>query len=197
LVELVESAARSGETGVAADALDRLARMTTATGAHWALGVEARSRALLSVDDTADELYRRAIDQLGRSRANVELARAHLLYGEWLLHEGRRTNARTHLHVAHNQLTTMGAEAFGERARRALMVSGETAPGRAPDPWQELTGQEAEIARLAAARRTNSEIGAQLFLSPRTVEWHLGKILAKLGVSSRRELYSALLVSCA
>jgi DNA-binding CsgD family transcriptional regulator len=122
----------------------------------------------------------------------LELARTHLVYGEWLRREGRRIDARGHLRAAHDRFTAMGAEGFGERARRELVATGETARTRAPDARDELTPQETEIARLAALRRTNAEIGAQLFISPRTVEWHLRKVFTKLGVSSRKELYDAL-----
>jgi DNA-binding CsgD family transcriptional regulator len=191
LIELIEAAVRSGETRVAGDAFERLTETTGAAGTEWALGVESRSRALLGSGD-ADELYRQSIDHLGRTGMKVDLARAHLLYGEWLRREGRRTDAREHLRAAHDQFTAMGAEGFGGRARRELVATGEPARTRAPDAREELTAQEAEIARLAALRRTNQEIGAQLFISPRTVEWHLRKVFVKLGVSSRKELFDAL-----
>jgi DNA-binding CsgD family transcriptional regulator len=191
LSELVEATARSGRTRAARNALERLAETTRAAGTDWALGVEARSRALLGDGDT-DELYRRAIDHLGRTGMTVDLARAHLLYGEWLRREGGRRDARAHLRAAHERFTAMGADAFGERARRELVAAGDTTYTRAPDAREELTAQETEIARLAALRRTNPEIGAQLFLSPRTVEWHLRKVFTKLGISSRKELYDAL-----
>ncbi len=191
LIELIEAAVRSGEARVAGDAFERLSETTGAAGTDWALGVESRCRALLGVGDT-DELYRRAIDHLGRTRVKVELARTHLLYGEWLRREGRRIDARGHLRAAHDQFTSMGVEGFGERARRELAATGETVRTRASDAREELTAQETEIARLAALGRTNPEIGAQLFISPRTVEWHLGKVFTKLGVSSRKELYDAL-----
>ncbi len=191
LIELIEAAVRSGETRVAGDAFERLSETTGATGTDWALGVESRSRALLGAGDT-DELYRQAIDHLGRTRVKVELARTHLLYGEWLRREGRRIDARGHLRAAHDQFTSMGVEGFGERARRELAATGETVRTRAPDAREKLTAQETEIARLAALGRTNPEIGAQLFISPRTVEWHLGKVFTKLRVSSRKELYDAL-----
>ena len=191
LIELIEAAVRSGETRVAGDAFERLSETTGATGTDWALGIESRSRALLGAGD-ADELYRQAIDHLGRTRVKLELARTHLLYGEWLRREGRRIDARGHLRAAHDQFTSMGAEGFAERARRELARTGETALTRAPDAREELTAQETEIARLAALGRTNPEIGAQLFISPRTVEWHLRKVFTKLRVSSRKELYDAL-----
>jgi DNA-binding CsgD family transcriptional regulator len=191
LIELIEAAVRCGETRIAGDAFERLTETTGPTGTDWALGVETRSRALLGAGDV-DELYRQAIDHLNRTRVKVELARTHLLYGEWLRREGRRIDAREHLRTAHDRFTAMGAEGFGERARRELLATGVTARTRAPDSREELTAQEAEIARLAALGRTNQEIGAQLFISPRTVEWHLRKVFAKLGVSSRKELYDAL-----
>ena len=192
LAELIESAARSGATDLAADALERLSEMTQASGTDWALGVESRSRALLSEGDAAERLYREAIERLGRTRVRAELARARLLYGEWLRREGRRLDAREQLRAAHDLFTAMGAEAFGERARRELLATGETARKRTVETRDELTAQEAQIARLAALGRTNSEIGAQLFISPRTVEWHLRKVFTKLGISSRRELSAAL-----
>ncbi|GAA1294790.1 LuxR family transcriptional regulator [Pseudonocardia aurantiaca] len=191
LIELIEAAVRSGDNRVARDAFERLSETTGATGTDWALGMESRSRALLDTGD-ADELYRQAIDHLGRTRVKVELARTHLLYGEWLRRDGRRIDARGHLRAAHDQFSAMGAEGFAERARRELAATGETARTRAPDAREKLTAQETEIARLAALGRTNQEIGAQLFISPRTVEWHLRKVFMKLGVSSRKELYDAL-----
>ncbi|WP_433299460.1 AAA family ATPase [Pseudonocardia sp. CA-142604] len=191
LVELIEAAVRTSDNRVAGDAFERLSETTGAAGTDWSLGVESRSRALLGAGD-ADELYRQAIDRLGRTRVKVELARTHLLYGEWLRREGRRIDARRHLRAAHDQFTSMGAEGFGERARRELAATGETVRTRVPAAREELTAQETEIARLAALGRTNQQIGAQLFISPRTVEWHLGKVFMKLRVSSRKELYDAL-----
>jgi len=192
LVELIEAAARSGATDVTADALERLSEMTQASGTDWALGVESRSRALLSEGDAAERLYREAIERLGRTGVRAELARARLLYGEWLRREGRRLDAREHLRAAHELFTAMGAEGFGERARRELLATGETARKRTVETRDDLTAQEAQIARLAARQRTNSQIGAQLFISPRTVEWHLCKVFTKLGVSSRKELSGVL-----
>jgi len=192
LTELIESAARSGATDLAADALEQLSEMTRASGTDWALGVEARSRALLSEGDAAERLYREAIERLGRTRVRAELARARLLYGEWLRREGRRLDAREHLRAAHDLFTAMGAEGFGERARRELLATGEMARKRTVETRDGLTAQEAQIARLAARRQTNSEIGAQLFISPRTVEWHLRKVFTKLGITSRKDLYGAL-----
>ena len=192
LAELIEAATRSGATDLAADALERLSEMTQTSGTDWALGVESRSRALLSEGDAAERLYREAIERLDRTRARAELARARLLYGEWLRREGRRLDAREQLRAAHDLFTAMGAEAFGERARRELLATGETARKRTAETRDELTAQEAQIARLAARGQTNSEIGAQLFLSPRTVEWHLRKVFTKLGINSRKELSAAL-----
>jgi DNA-binding CsgD family transcriptional regulator len=166
--------------------------MTRACGTDWALGVEARSRALVTEGEAAELFYREAIERLGRTRVRAELARARLLYGEWLRRAGRRLDAREELRAAHEQFTAMGAEAFAERARRELLATGETARKRTAETRDELTPQEAQVARLAALRQTNSEIGAQLFISPRTVEWHLRKVFAKLGISSRRELAVAL-----
>lgn len=192
LVQLIEAAARSGHRDRAAEALDRLGSMARACGTDWALGVEARARALLSEGGTADDAYREAIDRLGRTRMRWELARARLLYGEWLRSEGRHLDAREQLRNAHTALTSMGCEAFAERARRELVESGEIVRARNTETTSDLTAQEAQIAQLAAAGRTNPEIGAELFLSPRTVEWHLRKVFEKLGISSRRALRDAL-----
>jgi DNA-binding CsgD family transcriptional regulator len=192
LPELVEAASRSRSPARAVSALERLAQVTRASGTEWALGVEARSRALLSPDDLAEGLFREAIERLGRSRVPMELARGHLLYGEWLRRGGRRLDAREHLRTAHDMLAAMGADGFADRARRELVATGETVRKRAVGTPEELTPQEALIARLAAGLRTNPEIGAQLFISSRTVEWHLSKVFSKLGVSSRRELRAAL-----
>jgi DNA-binding CsgD family transcriptional regulator len=193
LPELIEAAVRTGDTGIASDALTRLAEFTVAGGTDFGLGVEARSRALLSAGETAENLYREAIERLGRTQLRPELARAHLLYGEWLRRENRRTDAREQLRTAHDILAVMGAEAFAERARHELLATGEIARQRTAEPAGMLTAQEAHIARLAADGRTNPEIAAQLFLSARTVEWHLRKIFIKLGIGSRRELREALL----
>jgi DNA-binding CsgD family transcriptional regulator len=188
LAELVEAAARSGAPDLASDALEQLSEATRATGTDWALGVEARSRALLSEGDAAEQLYREAIERLARTRVRVELTRAQLVYGEWLRREQRRADAREQLRAAHETFARIGAEAFAERARRELLATGETVRKRSVEPLDELTAQEAQIARLAGDGRTNPEIGAQLFISPRTVEFHLRKVFAKLGVSSRKEL---------
>jgi DNA-binding CsgD family transcriptional regulator len=190
--ELVEAAVRTGDTDLARHALARLAEATAAAETDWARGVEARSRALLSVGDVADGLYREAIARLGRTRVRPELARAHLLYGEWLRHEERLVEARSQLRVAHELAAGIGMEAFAERARRELAAAGERVRDSADDARADLTAQESEIAQLAAAGRTNTEIGARLFLSPRTVEWHLRKVFTKLGIGSRRDLQHAL-----
>jgi DNA-binding CsgD family transcriptional regulator len=193
LPELVEAAARSGQTETAAAALDRLVEIALATGTDYALGAEKRSRALLSEGESADGCYRAAIELLGRSRTRTGLARTHLIYGEWLRRENRRVDAREQLRIAYDMLTTMGIQGFAERARRELLATGETVRKRTVDTVNELTPQEAEIARLVRDGHTNPEIGAQLFISFRTVEWHLSKVFAKVGVSSRRELRRALL----
>jgi DNA-binding CsgD family transcriptional regulator len=192
LPELVEAAARGGDAGLAREALERLEETTQPSGTDVALGIEARCRALLSDGAAADELYRGAIDRLSRTRLRPELARAHLLYGEWLRRENRRLDARGQLRTAHDMLAAIGMEAFAERARRELLATGETARKHAAGTVTTMTAQEAYIARLARDGRTNPEIGAQLYLSARTVEWHLRKIFTKLGIGSRRELHAAL-----
>ena len=192
LPELVEAAVRCDEPDLARRAVDTLCEKTQASGTAWARGVEARSRALISEGDDADALYRQAISLLGESRFGVESARAQLLYGEWLRRQNRRVDAREQLRAAHEAFAAMGAGPFAERAERELKATGETARKRSIETRDELTPQEAQIARLAAERLTNAEIAAQLFLSPRTVEWHLRKVFLKLGISSRRQLRSAL-----
>jgi DNA-binding CsgD family transcriptional regulator len=192
LVELVEAAARSGQTGRASGALQRLSETTSASGTDWALGMEARSRALVSEDDIAEGFYREAIDRLGRTRVRMELARAHLVYGEWLRHEDRRLDSREELRFAYDMFTEMGADGFAERTRRELEATGETVRKGTLDERDQLTAQEAQIARLAVDGLTNTEIGAELFISPRTVEWHLRKVYPKLGVTSRKQLRGVL-----
>ena len=188
LVELVEAAARCGLPERGTDAVRRLSESTSASGTDWALGVEARSRALLSEGETADRLYREAIERLGRTRMGAELARAHLVYGEWLRRENRRIDARDQLRAAHEMLTNMGMEAFADRAHRELLATGETVRKRTVDTLTDLTAQETQIAKLARDGRTNQQIGSQLFISPRTVEWHLGNVFTKLGITSRKDL---------
>ncbi len=190
--ELVEAAARTGKTHVAADALERLAEMTRAGGADFGLGLAARCRALVSQGQDAEGWHREAIDRLGRTRLRPDLARAHLLFGEWLRRENRQVDARAQLRTAHQMLDAMGMAAFAERARRELAASGEKVRKRAVETVTTLTAQEALIARLAGDGLSNPEIGAQLFLSARTVEWHLRKVFTKLGIGTRRELHAAL-----
>jgi ATP/maltotriose-dependent transcriptional regulator MalT len=172
--------------------LERLAKTTSAAGGDWALGLQARSRALLSAGEYAERLYREPIERLGRTRVRAELARTHLLYGEWLRRENRRVDAREQLRAAYKMLTVMGIDAFAERARRELLATGETVRKRTVETAGQLTAQEAQIAQLARDGLSNPEIGAQLFLSARTVEWHLRKVFTKLGISSRRQLRGVL-----
>jgi ATP/maltotriose-dependent transcriptional regulator MalT len=192
LSELIEAATRAGDTELAARALTRLGEHTRGSDFEWALGIEARARALLSDGKAAERLYREAVDRLRRTRLRPELARAHLLYGEWLRREGRRVNAREQLRTAHEMLAAIGMEAFAERARRELLATGEKVRKRTVESRDDLTPQEMQIAGLARDGLSNPEIGARLFLSPRTVEWHLRKVFAKLGISSRTGLRSAL-----
>jgi DNA-binding CsgD family transcriptional regulator len=192
LPELVEAAARRGDPELARDALERLAETTRPAGTDFALGIEARSRALLSDGAAAEDLYREALDRLSRTRLRPELARAHLLFGEWLRHEHRLRDAREQLQTAHDMFAAIGMEGFAERARQELVAAGARVRKPAVETRHELTPQEEQIARLARDGLTNSEIGAQLFLSPRTVEWHLHKVFAKLGIGSRGDLHAAL-----
>jgi len=192
LPELIEAAVRSGHEAVAAEAFGRLTDFTRVGGTDFGLGVEARSCALLCEGETAESLYREAIGRLGRTRLRPELARAYLLYGEWLRRENRRADAREQLRTAHEMLDAMGMAAFAERARHELLATGETVRKRTAGAPGMLTAQEAHIARLAVDGYTNAEIGAQLFLSARTVEWHLRKVFTKLEISSRRQLARAL-----
>jgi DNA-binding CsgD family transcriptional regulator/tetratricopeptide (TPR) repeat protein len=192
LSELIEAATRTGKTASAGDALQRLSEMTDASGSDWGLGIQARSRALLSDGKGAERLYREAIDRLGRTHIGIELARANLLYGEWLRRRRRRLQAREQLRTAHEMLTAMGLEAFAQRAARELRATGETARKRTVDTSGQLTAQEAQIARLAREGLSNPEIGTRLFISPRTVEYHLHKVFTKVGVTSRRQLREAL-----
>jgi DNA-binding CsgD family transcriptional regulator len=188
LAEVVEAGARSGNTEAAVAAFGQLSAMTRASGTNLALGIEAAKGALLRDDDTAESLYQEAIERLRRTRMRVELARTQLLYGEWLRREGRRVDARTQLRTAYEALTAMGVDAFADRARRELGATGETVRKRTVETQSQMTTQEAHIARLAAEGHTNPEIAAALYISPRTVEWHLRKVFMKLGVTSRRQL---------
>jgi DNA-binding CsgD family transcriptional regulator len=192
LPELIEAASRSGNSHLAAGALEWLAEMTQAGGTDFGLGIEARCRALLSGGAAAEHLYQEAIDRLSRTRLRPELARTHLLYGEWLRREGRVLDARGQLRTAHGMLAAIGMEAFAERARLELTATGGKAAKRSSETRGQLTPQEEQIARLARDGLSNPEIGAQLYLSARTVEWHLRKIFTKLGVGSRRELDAAM-----
>jgi DNA-binding CsgD family transcriptional regulator len=193
LVELIEAAVRSGKAEVAVDELGRLSEMTAASGTDWALGVEARSRALLTDGEAAEPLYLEAIQRLERTRVRVELARARLVYGEWLRRERRRLDAREQLRTAHELFTEFGMEAFAERARVELEATGEHARKRIVETRDDLTPREAQVSRLAADGATNQEIGAQLFISPSTVDYHLRKAFRKLGVKSRHQLKQHLL----
>ena len=190
--ELAEAASRTGDTALVSAALEWLSERTTVTPTDWAAGTEARVRALLSDGDDADRWYRESIERLGNTEVRAQLARSHLLYGEWLRRRSRRADAREQLRTAYQMLTAMGIEGFAERARQELIATGEAPRKRGVETIATLTAQEAYIARLARDGRTNPEIGAQLFLSARTVEWHLRKIFTKLGISSRRELSAAM-----
>jgi DNA-binding CsgD family transcriptional regulator len=190
--ELIEAASRTGQSRLAADALGRLAEATSIGQTDWGQGIYARCRALLSDGQDAEDRYREAIGRLSRTGFRPELARAHLLYGEWLRREHRRADARAQLRTAHDMFDAIGMQAFAERARRELQATGETARRRTAGPHGELTPQEAQIARLARAGLSNPEIAAQLFLSPRTVQYHLAKVFSKLEISSRRQLERAL-----
>ncbi|MFI5694616.1 ATP-binding protein [Kribbella sp. NPDC051586] len=187
--ELAEAASRTGDTKLVESILAWLTERTTATPTNWGRGIEARTRALLSADETA---YQQSIEYLGKTALRVETARSRLLYGEWLRREGRRVDAREQLRMAHEELEATGLEAFAERARHELLATGETVRKRRPDTLSDLTAQETQIAGLARDGLTNPEIAAQLFISPRTVEWHLRKTFSKLGITSRRQLRNAL-----
>jgi DNA-binding CsgD family transcriptional regulator len=192
LSDLIEAAVHAGKPERATGPLERLAEIAEVNGTEYSLGVLARSRALLSEGDEADRLFQEGIEHLDRTLIRVAYARTRLIYGEWLRRAGRRVDAREQLRPAHELLTEMGMDAFAERARRELAATGETARKRSVETIDDLTPQETQIAHLAADGQTNPEIGAQLFLSPRTVEWHLRKVFGKLGITSRRELRSAL-----
>jgi DNA-binding CsgD family transcriptional regulator len=192
LPELIEAAVRSGEPGLAAAGLDQLSARTSLSHSQWAHAVEVRSRALLTGGEAAEDLYQEAIGQLRPIQMTVELARAHLVYGEWLRHENRRTDAREQLRTAHQMFAAMGADGFAERAARELRATGERIPRRSSDPPAQLTAREAQIAQLAGDGLSNPEIAAQIFMSPRTVEYHLGKVFTKLVIGSRNQLRDAL-----
>jgi ATP/maltotriose-dependent transcriptional regulator MalT len=191
LPELIEAAVRSGNLELARDGLERLT-VHLVDGAEWAMGVEARSRALVSEGAAAEGSYREAVERLTNTPLLTEVARAHLLYGEWLRRQDRRVDARHQLRSAYEMFAAMGAEGFAERARRELMATGENVRKRQLETRNDLTAQEEYIARLARDGRSNAEIGAELFLSVRTVEWHLRKVFTKLGVNSRRALKDTL-----
>jgi ATP/maltotriose-dependent transcriptional regulator MalT len=186
--ELAEAASRTGDVALVRAALEWLSERTRVTPNDWALGIEARIRALVSEGEAAESLYRESIERLGRTRMRVELARTYLLHGEWLRRESRRVDAREQLRTAHEMLTSIGAEAFAERARRELLATGETVRKRTVETRGELTAQEAQIARLARDGLSNPEIGTRLFISPRTVQYHLRKVFIKLGIRSRSQL---------
>jgi DNA-binding CsgD family transcriptional regulator len=192
LSELIEAATRTDNVGLAQAALTRLGEQTAAVDTDWANGIHARSCALLSKGEAAERLYRHAVDCLGRTRLRPELARAHLLYGEWLRRGNRRVDARTQLRVAHDLFVAIGMQAFADRARGELRATGARVRRRVIETRDDLTAQELLIARLARDGLSNPEIGARLFLSPRTVEWHLRKVFTKLGIRSRQDLSRAL-----
>ncbi len=188
LMELIEAAARSGMNHAATHAHRQLAEMAEASGTEWALGANARARALVSEDSGAGKLYQESIEHLGMTRMKADLARTHLLFGEWLRRQGRRTDARAELHVALEMLEATGLEGFAERARRELRATGETARKRQVDTQSQLTAQEAQVAMLARDGLTNPEIASRLYISARTVQYHLSKVFSKLGITSRSQL---------
>jgi ATP/maltotriose-dependent transcriptional regulator MalT len=192
VAELIEAATRSGAPERAIGALQRLSAIARASGTDWVLGIEARSQALVIEGQSAETRYREAIDRLGRTHLRMELGRAHLLYGEWLRRENRRTDAREQLRTAHQMLAAMGADGFAERAARELSATGERVRKRTADTPAQLTARETQIAQLASDGLSNPEIAAQLFMSPRTVEYHLHKVFTKLAISSRRQLHAVL-----
>ena len=192
MAELIEAAVRSGERELAGLALERLAETTSAAGTDWGLGIEARSRALLSDGDSADSLYREAIERLGRTSIRLQLARAHLLYGEWLRRERRRREARPQLRTALEMFTSMGTEGFAERSERELSATGERARKRSVETRDDLTPQEAQVARLARDGLSNAEIGARIFVSQTTVAYHLRNVFSKLNIASRHQLAAVL-----
>jgi DNA-binding CsgD family transcriptional regulator len=187
--ELAEAASRTGDVALVKAALEWLSERTRVTPTQWALGIEARVRALLDDGATAEGYYVESIERFGRTRLRAELGRAHLLYGEWLRREHRQRDARVQLRIAHEMLDTMGIGAFAERARRELAATGETARKRTVETSNDLTAQEVQIARLARDGLSNPEIGTRLFISPRTVQYHLRNIFTKLDISSRNQLH--------
>jgi DNA-binding CsgD family transcriptional regulator len=192
MIELIEAAVRAGTPEVAADARARLSQRSRASGTDWALGLAARSEALFVDDHLAEALYLEAVDRLSRTRMAVDLARAHLLYGEWLRRQRRRLDARNQLRTAYEYFSAFGMEAFAERTRVELEATGERARKRAVQTLSDLTPQESQIARLARDGFSNAEIGARLFISKHTVEYHLHKVFGKLGINSRTKLAHAL-----
>jgi DNA-binding CsgD family transcriptional regulator len=192
LPELIEAAVRTGQPTVASRTVERLSETTKGSGTDWAIGVLRRSEALLNEGTAAEDGYREAIERLSETKVRPQLARAHLLYGEWLRRERRRADARKQLRAANEMFTAMGLSAFAERTRSELLATGEALRTRSADGFDGLTPQEANITRLAASGLTNPEIGAQLFISRRTVEFHLRKVFTKLDVTSRRQLREAL-----
>jgi DNA-binding CsgD family transcriptional regulator len=192
LTELIEAAARTGNLGLARAALGRLEEWTRVCGTDWGRAIEARCRALVTGGKAAEPLYQEAIERYRATQLRPSLARARLVYGEWLCRAGRRLDARDQLRAAYQLFEVIGMEAYAERARRELLATGEKVRTRSPGTREELTPQEAQIARLAATGRSNAEIATQLFLSVRTVEWHLRKVFTKVDAGSRRELPAAL-----
>jgi DNA-binding CsgD family transcriptional regulator len=192
LTELIEAAVRSGQPQLAETALARIAETTRASGTDWGLGIGARCRALLSDGDAADSLYREAIERLARTRARLQLARAHLLYGEWLRRERHRSEAREQLRTAYEMLAAMGVEAFAARAERELLATGEHIRKARVETRYELTAQEAQVARLARDGLSNAEVGERLFISQHTVAYHLRKVFTKLDITSRSQLAEVL-----
>jgi DNA-binding CsgD family transcriptional regulator len=190
--ELIEAAVRTGRPDVAAGALEQVTTATASSNTDWGLGMQARCRALMSTGERAERLYREAVERLARVRRRPEAARAHLLYGEWLRRENRRVDARAQLHAAHDQFVSIGMDGFAERARGELLATGEKVRPRTVATRDVLTAQEGLITRLAREGLSNPDIGARLFLSPRTVEWHLRNAFMKLGIHSRRELTDVL-----
>lgn len=188
VVELIEAAVRSGRTDRAKAAVASLGAVTLASTSDWVLGIVARCRALVSEGEEAEDFYEEAVQRLGRTGVPVELARARLLYGEWLRRAGRRVDARAQLRPACEVFDAMNLDGFAERTRRELLATGETVNKRSFDNFNKLTPQEVSICRLASSGYTNPEIGCRLFLSGRTVEWHLRKVFLKLNIGSRRQL---------